>query len=673
EVVVSFVVKEKPSIAAIRYKGNNEIKDDKLTEKVTLEPHTILDVAEVKENVEKIRKAYVDKGFYLAEVDYEIKRPEKLANQVIVVYTIQEYHKVQVKKISLLGNEHISDDRLERIMKTREGSFMSIISKAGSFKKKTFEKDIQRLTAYYYDQGYVEVNVEAPTIRLSRDKKFLFITIRIQEGQQYDVGDIALKGDMLRKREVLREMIKFEGGQTFSYGQMRRDANKLKTLYQDEGYAFAQVKPLTRINREEQTVDLTFQLKKSGKVYFRRIEIVGNKRTRDKVIRRELEIKEGELYSKSAIKESKRDIKRLGYFKKVEITTQRADSNLIDATVRVEEKRTGNFQVGAGFSSTESFIFNLRFTEPWLFDTRWRASINAYNYSFVFQDFTRDSTGGELTFGYPISELLNLDLPGDLRAQAKYKLEDVQIESGGRTGTQLQRPGSFFEGGLTSSVTGELRYDSRNNRLFPSKGMLHTASVEYADDLTFSETQFLKYDWESRFYVPMFWEFVFRANAEIGYITGLSPNQPVPLFERYFVGGPKTVRGFDRYTLGPARQVARSGGDPASTLSEFNIGGNKQLLLTAEVEFPILKSAGLKGVVFADAGNAFDTGQPYTLALDVFTDPENNYSDALRTAIGAGIRWRSPLGPLRFEWGFPLQRLRGEDPMVFEFSIGNAF
>lgn len=702
--VVTYIVKEKPAVAEIRYDGNQEIDDEKLDEKVTLEQHTILDVAGVKENVETIRQAYVDKGYYLAEVDYEIRRPDKYRNQVVVVYNVREFAKVQVKRITLLGNDNLPDSELKRIMKTQEGSFLSLVTDQGSFKEERFEKDLQRLTAYYYDQGFVEVNVETPTIRLSRDKRFLYITVRIDEGQQYDVGSVAIEGDLIEEREELRSMVGLEEGKTFQWGQMRKDAQGIKKSYQNEGYAYAKVQPKNRINREAQTVDITYDITQGDKVFFERIKIAGNERTQDKVIRRELEIEEGEMYTNTDIEQSKQEVNRLGFFENVNISTQRtSDSDRIKATVKVKEKRTGNVQVGAGFSSTESFIFNarvsqnnlfgraqslslqaqlsavrsmfnLRFTEPWLFDSRWEFSINAYNYEVAYRDFNRNSTGGDVTFGYPISEGFDWDIPGELTARGIYKLEDVEIEAGGRTGGGLQRPGSFFEGGITSSVAGELEYDTRNNRLFPTDGQLHTAKIEYADEnLTFSETQFAKFDWETRLYVPLFWEFVFRVNGEFGYITGLSEDQPVPLFERYFVGGPRTMRGFNRYQLGPARNVARTGGDPSSSLSAYNIGGNKQMLLTAEIEFPILKAAGFKGVVFADAGNAFDNGQPPTLALDVFQDPDNNYTDALRTAVGLGVRWRSPLGPLRFEWGWPLQRLRGEDPVVFEFSIGNAF
>jgi len=701
--VVTIIVREKPAVGAIRFEGNQSVDDDTLKEKVTFEKNTILDVTDVKESVEKIRKTYTKKGFYLAEVDYSIELLEEETNRVAVVYEIREFQKVQVKRITLIGNENIPDQKLKRTMKTREGSFLSIISKAGNFVQEDFQSDLQRLTAFYYDKGFVEVDVGEPSIRLSRDKQFLFITIRIDEGQKYSTGSVSLKGDLLGERGKLERKVGLESDETFSYGQMRRDAEELKKFLQNRGYAYAEVKPLTRIKRENQTVDLTFQMSKRQKVFFKRIEVRGNQKTRDRVIRRELTIEPGDLYSNTAIERSKRRVRRLGYFENVELTTQRAsESDRINATIQVKERRTGNFQVGAGFSSTESFIFNaqvsqnnllgrgqslslqarlsgirqmfnIQFTEPWLFGSRWQLSARGFNFQFSFQDFTRESTGGELTLGYPISQLLDWDLPGELIAQGTYKLERVGIEAGGRSGTS-QRPGSFFSDGITSSFAAELQFDTRNNRLFPTDGQFHTASVEIAEEnATFSENEFVKYDLESRVFIPLVWEFTLRLNGELGLIQSLSSNRRVPLFERYLVGGPRSMRGFQFSTLGPTQRVARTGGDPASSLSDFNIGGNKQLLLTAEIGFPILRSAGLKGVFFADAGNAFDAGQPFTLALDLFEDPDDNYRDVLRTAVGLGVRWRSPLGPLRFEWGFPLQRLRGERPRVFHFTVGNAF
>ncbi|MFP4599846.1 MAG: outer membrane protein assembly factor BamA [Persicimonas sp.] len=704
QLVVSFIVDEKPAIAEIRYQGNDELDDEEIGDVVDLERFAILDVARVQQNAEKIRELYAEEGYYLAEVDYEISAREDRPDLAVVTFEIVEYAKVEVKKITFLGNENIPDDELANIMATRQGSYFSFLTDFGTFQEDAFEADLQRLTAYYYDKGYVQVNVAQPSIRLSRDKRYLYLTIDIEEGDQFFAGSVDVRGELISEKDELLDLVELEEGAVFSYGTMRRDIERIRNLYRNAGYAYVNVNPLTRINPEDNSVDLSYDIEQGNQVYFGRIDIVGNAKTRDNVIRRELRIEEGELFSASKMEASRREIQRLGFFDEVDITTQRgARDDLINARVEVNETRTGTFQVGAGFSSAESFIanaqisqnnllgrgqslsfqaqlssirtlFNLKFTEPWLLGSQWRFSFDLYNFEYAFQDFTRQSTGGNLTFGYPISEAFNLDIPGDLVASATYKLEDVDISAGGRTDQDRDGTGSLFRGGLTSSLQGAVNYDSRDNRLFPTEGSYHSGKVEFADrGLTFSQNEFLKFDLETRWYMPMFWEFVLRLQAEMGYVTNVDPNGDVPLFERYFVGGPTTVRGFERYTLGPVREVAASTGDPGARLNEFRIGGNKRMIFTAEIEFPIFTAAGIKGVVFSDMGNAFDNDQSFVLTPDIFADEDDRYEDALRTSVGFGFRWLSPIAPLRFEWGIPLSRLTDEQPVVFDFSIGNAF
>jgi len=705
KLVVSFIVAEKPAIAEIQYEGNKELDLEDISEVVDLKRFAILDIAKIKRNAEKIRELYVSKGYYLADVDYKITEKEGRGDLSIVTFEIQEFAKVEVKKVTFLGNENLGDEELSAIMATREGTFLSFLSEMGTFKEKEFEADLQRITAYYYNHGYVEVSVNMPSIRLSRDKRYLYITIRIDEGAQYSVGEVGVEGDLLSERDELMELVSLETDAVFNYGQMRQDIESLSDLYRNAGYAYVNITPLTRMNAQEHIVDLSYDITQGSKVYFGRIEIVGNEKTRDYVIRRELRIEEGELFSAAKMRASEGRVGRLGYFDKVEITTQPGERpDLINARVEVNETRTGTFQVGAGFSSTESFIanaqisqanllgrgqnlalqfqlssirtlFNIRFTEPWLLGTRWNSSVNLYNFEYAFQDFIRTSTGGDLTFGYPLSEVFDLKLDGDLVASLTYKLENVNIEPGGRRGSRTGAESStLFQGGFTSSVRGGLFYDNRDNVRFPTSGQFHSGKVEFADRLmTLSENEFLKFDFETRWYFPIVWDFVLRLQGELGFVMNPDPNGTVPLFERYFVGGPSTVRGFERYTLGPIREVASNGSDPGASLDEFRVGGNKSLVFTAEVEFPIFTAAGIKGVVFADMGNSFDNDQKFSLVPDLLTDPANDYEDSLRTAAGFGIRWLSPIAPLRFEWGFPLSRLRGEQPMVFEFSIANAF
>ena len=704
---LNVIVSEKPAVAEVVIEGNDELDNEKITEVIDIKRFQILDISRVKANAEKIRSLYLEQGFYLAEVDYRIDEIEQ-GDQARVIFDIHEYAKVEVKKITILGNEALSDDELSKIMLTREGDWFSFLTSFGTFKEEAFETDLQRLTAYYYDKGYIQVQVDPPTVRLSRDKRFLYVTIKVVEGPRFRVGDVDLTGDFITPKEEIAELVELTPGEFFSYGTLRQDTERIRNLYQDAGYAYVNVNQLPRPRADETSpegdplVDVTFDIQKGSKVYFGRIDVVGNTKTRDKVIRRELVIEEGMLYSNRLIELSKRRVQRLGFFETVEITSQRGErDDLINVQVSVTEQPTGTFQAGAGFSSTENILanlqvsqnnlfgrgqalsfqfqwsgirtlFNLRFSEPYLLDTKVRFSASAYNFDFLYPDYRQESTGGNLTLGYPLFE----DQLGarDLSLSGTYKLEEVEITPGGRSALDSGSLGSLFRGGLTSSISGALFYDSRDNRFFPTDGAFHTARVEFADDVwTFSETEFIKYDLESRWYFPVFWQFVGRLNGRLGYIMNIDPNKDVPLQERYLAGGPNTVRGFRRFSLGPKRLVASNSSDPATTGANFRVGGNKQMLLTAELEFPILAAINLRGVLFADAGNAFGSGQDYTLRLDVFSNPEELYTDVLRTAVGFGFRWFSPLGLLRFEWGIPLQRLRTEDPVVFEFSIGNAF
>ncbi len=701
-VIVTYAVVEKPAIAEVKFDGNDELSEEDILEVVDVKKYQVLDISKVKANAEKIHNLYVDKGYYLAEVDYDIDINPKSPDQANVTFKIREYAKVQVKKVTFLGNEALSDDELKKVMSTREGDWFSFLTSFGNFKEDAFEADLQRLTAYYYDKGYVQIEVGYPTIRISRDKRYLYITLKLKEGPRFKVGDVDVQGDFIAKKESLQKRIKLKSGEYFSYGTLRQDMEALSSVYLNAGYAYANVNPLTQVDPDKKTVHVNYDIQKGSKVYFGRIEVFGNAKTRDKVIRRELVIEEGQLFSQSLITLSKQRVQRLGFFENVEITTQRADrDDVINVQVRVAERPTGTFQAGAGFSSTENLLanlqvsqnnflgrgqvlsvqlqwssirtlFNAQFSEPYLFDSRLRFSSSAYRFDFAYPDYTQLSTGGNVTLGYPL--LSNLNGARDLSVSMTYKLEEVRITPGGRTARDARSIGSLFRGGLTSSLSLGLFYDSRDNPFFPTKGQFHSARVEFADDvMTRSETEFVKTNLESRLYVPLFWQFVLRLNGQLGFITSIDPNKPVPLQERYLVGGPNTVRGFQRFSLGPTRTVASNSGDPGTAGSEFRLGGDRQLLLTAEVEFPILTAINLKGVFFADAGNAFGEGQEYTLALDLFKDNENDYSDALRTAVGLGFRWFSPIGLLRFEWGIPLARLKGEDRVVFEFSIGNGF
>ena len=699
-----FVVEEKPAIDAIEFVGNDTLSEDDLREALRIRRFSILDTVRVVESAEAIRDLYREEGHFLAEVDHRVRLREGRPDLAVVTFDIREFAQVEVKRVTFVGNEALSSDELSGVMATRPGNLLSFMTEMGTFREDRFEEDLQRLTAFYYNHGYVQVQVEMPAVRLSRDKRHLYITIRVEEGPQHFVGDVGVRGDLLTEPEELMAMTSLGDDEVFRYGALQEDMMALTRFYQDAGYANVRINPLTRIHPDSHRVDVDFDIVRGERVRIGRIEIVGNMITRDEVIRRELVIEEGDWYSASTIERSQMRVRRLGFFESVDMSTQQTeDPGLIDLQLRVAERPTGTFQLGAGLSSQENFIFqgqvaqqnlfgrgqalelsvmtssirtlfNLRFSEPWLLGSRWRFAMDLYNFDFLYQEFGRRSLGGTLSFGYPIGDLLGLAVGDALSASVRYKLEDVTVTPGGILGTQAPSGSPLFEGGLTSSIRLGLRYDSRDDALFPTSGMYHSASAELADSTwTLSGNEFLKVDGDARAFFPLFWNFVLRMNVSAGWVASTNSEKPVPIFERYFVGGPETVRGFDRFSLGPVQRVPGTTDDPAGGLESFRRGGNKKLIFTTEIEFPIFAAAQLRGVLFADMGNAFDQGDPFSLRPDLLADDEMRYADALRTSVGFGVRWFSPIGPLRFEWGIPLQRLPGERPLVFDFSITNAF
>ncbi|MCA9550886.1 MAG: outer membrane protein assembly factor BamA [Myxococcales bacterium] len=705
-----YVVTEKPAIQKVVIEGNDEISDDDVKEVVDIKPFTILNEAKVKKNVQKIKDLYNEKGFYLAEVSHEVKKVGD--RQVEVIFRVVENAKVEVRQVRFVGNRNLDDATLKAGLITQEGSLISVLTGAGTYRKDAFQVDILRITSHYFDNGYINVKVDTPDAEISPDRKYIYITIRIEEGEQYSVGKVDFSGDLLVTKEELFEKVETQADQVFNRSKLGQDLLSLKTRYEDEGYAYANITPLTSIDADKRTIDITFDVQKGQKVYYERINIVGNTKTRDKVIRRELRIYEGELTSASARDLSQRRVNALGYFEKVELKTRRgSEDNLQIVDVEIKEKSTGTFQIGAGFSSAENFIataqvsqdnflgrgqsvslsaqisklrqlFQLRFTEPYLLDTNVTLSFNAFNTETQFRSFLRSSTGGDLTLGYPITDYI--------RAFMTYNLEFVR--SRGQDG-QASQPAfaALNNRGRISSLRGTLTYDSRDNRLFPTDGMFHSLSLEVsAQWLGASDTRtFQRFRGFSRFYKKLFWEVVGKASIRVGYLNatseqGLSPS------EKFIMGGINTLRGYTPFSIGPERRAVRNDRgtnllDPDSDSFVFIEGGNKEFLANFEVEFPIFEAVGIRGVLFLDAGNVYAEEENFFYLGNKFRpdqrlDPAFDFSYrgdlplGLFWSVGWGFRWFSPIGPLRFEWGIPLtKRPTDNKGPLFEFSIGNSF
>ena len=702
---LAFRVTERPAVRETKIVGNEELSADDLKDTIDVKQYAILDLNQVKKSVRKIQDKYVEKGYYLAEVGYKLQ--DQPDNQVTVAFEVNEHAKVQVKEIQILGNQHVSREDLTGVMQTQEGGYLSFLTSAGTYREEVFQRDLQAIQFVYGDRGYIYAKVSKPSVALSPDKRFLYITLRIEEGEQYRVGQIDFSGELLHDKSELQRLVQVKPGEIFARSRVGKDLFAISDLYRDAGYAYANVNPDTKVDPKTRIIDLTYDVQPGRKTYFERIEISGNAKTRDKVVRRELRIYEGELFSAAAINQSKTRVNALGYFESVNVTTEKgsAEDKLV-ARVAVKERSTGTFQIGAGFSSYENFILTgqisqnnffgwgqtlslqiqyssirklgqIQFVEPYFLDTKWTFAFDLYATQGFFSTFTREATGGSMTWGYELNGLAQwfpwASRLEDLRLFATYTNEFVTVSPNGITDIVLF---NRFRSGTTSSLRFSLQWDKRDNRLFPTSGFFNSISAEAAPPFLApgflfgsNVNLFTRYALDSRYYHPLFWGIVARAKLTAGFIKGWDDQHPVPVSELYYLGGINSVRGYRLLSLAPTIS-AGAAVRPDSELFDFTTGGDKQVTLNLELEFPIFEKVGIRGVIFYDMGNTFAPGK--------YSDPAVPLS--LYKSVGAGFRWFSPIGPLRFEWGIPLDRRRDrlsgaylDQAIDFQFTIGSFF
>jgi outer membrane protein insertion porin family len=702
--VLVYRVVERPTVREARITGNDELKKDDLEGLVGVKGGAVLDPAAVRRDVKKLQEKYVEKGYFLAEVTSRVE--ERPDNQVDVVYQVNERAKVQVKEVRFIGNARVPAGDLLAVMQTRPGGYLSFLSSAGTYQEEALQRDLQNIQATYLDRGYVTVKVGRPSVALSPDKRFVFITVPVEEGERYRIGEVKFAGELLDQEERLRRIVRTREGEWFSRAEVAQDLFAMGDVYKDLGYAYANVTPLTDTDAETRILDLTFEVQPGNLTTFERIEVVGNEKTRDKVIRRELRIYEGERFSGTGLRHSRQRVNALGFFETVEVTTRRGSAeDQVIATVEVKERPTGTFQVGAGFSSYENFILTgqisqqnffgwgqtlslqiqwssvrqlgqIQFVEPYFLDTRWTFAFDLYMTEGIYTTFTRRSAGGSMTWGYELSGLStwwkfarHLE---DMRLFATYTNERVDVSASSLSTTVREQ----FNSGTTSSVRLSLQWDKRDNRIFPTSGFFLSTSAEAAPPLLAPESLFgervnlfTRYAVDARYYHPLFLGIVARGKLTLGLIRDWDADHPVPISELFYVGGINSVRGYRYLSIAPRQQVAASPG-PESSITEILAGGDKQAILNLELEFPLFKAVGIRGVVFTDFGNAFAPGE--------YSDPAVSMS--LYKSVGFGFRWFSPIGPLRFEWGFPLDRRKDpitgatiDEPVDFQFTIGNFF
>jgi outer membrane protein insertion porin family len=677
--ILLYKLKEKPIIGKISFSGNDEINDDDLKQQIKTKEFNILDISTLKNDVLLLQKHYEEKGYFLALASYTLK--DNNNGSVDVKFKIKEWDKVRVKKITFLGNKDINDEELKNFMQTREETYFSFLSGSGNFKEVNFQTDVERLKYFYKTRGYLQVNIQNPEVTASEDKKWIFITVRLQEGPQFTVNNISFNGELLFTDQEMMEKLKLKTGDIYNEENLRLDIQTLTEMYQDKGYAFANVLRTLEVVPGENKVDVVFSFEKGVIAYFGKIIMKGNTKTRDKVIRRELKIHEGEMYSGSKLRTSKDNVNRLGFFQPESVIfntiTRKGTDNILDVEISIKERPTGQISLGAGYSTaTQGFvqasvaqnnfrglgqninmnlsysnrqqIYNVGFTEPYLFDTKWTAGADYYQtLSYFIRSFAYRKHGGDVRVGHPIYEYTRLFLT--------YRYEDNKVSQVINSGIDEK-----VENGSGSSLQASVIRDKRNNIFEPSNGYYASSALEYTG--IGGTYRWMKGELEGRYYKPLIGDLVLRTRLNAQQLFKTTQRE-IPRIEKFSMGGARNMRGFNLEDIGPRRRAFNTS---TKTQDVFNFGGLFSLLGTVELEHPLIKEAGLKWVVFYDAGNVFEKR----------IGADGNY--AMRSDYGFGFRWFSPIGILRFEFGFPVNPkndgvIHKESGNQFNFDIGQLF
>lgn len=656
-----YVVKEKPTIVRIEFQGNTKFNDAKLKEKVTITTGSIADAVLIQDNASRLRAFYEEEGYWLSSIVPILKRisPE----EVSLTYQIEEGPKIKIEKILVEGNKAISTKSIKKVMDTKEWWIFSFITSSGYYKKDRMDQDVEKIRDLYFNNGYIKVAVGEPKIKLTGNKKGMVITIPISEGDQYKISSVQFSGNKVFGDDVIKKRITQLPNMPFSKGQLRGDILSISELYSENGYAVATITPDLIPDENKKLVEVHLKIDEGDRYKIGKIEISGNIKTRDKVIRREVRLDEGDIFNSKLLKRSYERINNLNFFETVDIIPKpQPEEKLVDLDIKVKERPTGMLSIGGGYSSVDKLIgmvdltqgnlfgkgqllkikgefggrttyYEINFRDPWFMDKPISFSTSIYKSIRDYIQYSKKATGFGFSFGKDFSEYV--------KGEVEYNFEDATIYNVSKDASIVIKEQEGTN--TTSRITPYLVRDSRDNYLDPSKGSRNSIYLTYAG--IGGTNNFVKSEIDSAWFFPL-GKTAFMLRGRLGYASGIWGKE-LPLYERFYIGGIYTIRGLGWGEAGPRDPKT---GDP--------IGGTTELIFNLEYIFPIVSELRLKGVVFFDTGNSYDS-------FDKF--------GSLRYTTGAGIRWISPMGPIRVEWGYNLNRQRDEKASRIEFTFGTFF
>jgi len=669
-------VQERPAIAQIDFSGMREFEPDNLRKALRelgladgrIFDRSLLDTAE-----QEIKRQYLSKGMYAAEVQVTVTPLER--NRVGISFAVTEGEVAKIRGINIVGAQAFDEDELIDLFVLRSPGLLTWYTKHDRYSREKLSADLETLRSHYQNRGYIDFSIESTQVSITPDRQDIYLTVNIIEGEKYTVSEVELSGQMLLPKEELQKLVQLKAGDVFSREKLAASTKAISDRLGNDGYAFANANAVPQFDKEKRSVAFNIVIDPGRRVYVRRINVVGNNKTRDEVVRRELRQLEGSFYDTSKIQLSKRRIDRTAYFSEVGVETQPVEGNpdQVDVSYSVKEKPTGALLLGAGFSTVEKFVVSTSIQQSNAFGSGKfvSAGINSgsinkvYSLSYLDPYFTvdgvsqgfdayrrktdashlsigpyaTDAYGGGIKFGYPISEKIavNFGLNGETVHLATFDTSPTQY---------IKFVNAFGHDYKYGALTAGWTLDTRNSLIRTTDGALSRVSSEFAS----GDLQYYRLGYLQQYFYPLTRDYTLFVRGEFGYAAGLG-GRPLPFFKNYYAGGADSIRGYNSFSVGPRDENGNI------------VGGNRKVVGTAEFQFPMpgaTKETALRLAWFLDGGQVYAQGQKVDLS-------------ELRYSTGLGLSWASPFGPLRLSYGHPLNRKPGDNIQRLQFTFGTVF
>jgi outer membrane protein insertion porin family len=669
-------VQERPTISSLTFSGNKEFDTDtikKALKDIGIAEARIFDRSALDRAEQELKRQYITRGKYAANIQTTVTPQER--NRVAINFTIDEGESAKIARINIVGAKAFTEKQLLSEMTLTTPGWFTWYTKNDQYSKQKLQGDLEALRSFYQNRGYLEFNVDSTQVSITPDKEDIYITVNITEGPRFTVGDVRIAGDLVVPADQLTPLVQLKPGDVFSRAKLQASAKDISDRLGADGYAFANVNAVPELDREHAQASFTFYVDPGRRAYVRKINISGNSKTKDEVIRREFRQLEDAWYDGPRIERSKVRVRRLNYFDNVTVETPPVpgSADQVDVEVSVTEKQTGNLLAGVGYSSDEGIVLNASISQDNIFGTGNALSLGVntgkFNrtYSVLFNEpyytvngisrtleaydksldptglpiaqYSSDTLGAAVGFGVPITESDTINFGG------RYEHTRITLFDNSPP-AYTQFVNEFGSSTNAYILTAGWSRDTRDDVLYPTRGRLQSVLLETG--LPFGDLAYYKIQYTHSAYWPVWRDLVLMARADLGYGGGLS-GKDLPFFKAFFAGGVNSVRGYDTASLGPQDQFGNA------------LGGRRKIIGNVEAFYPILKGEkAVRASVFVDAGQIYANGQ-------------QSEFESFRYSTGVGVAWSSPIGPLKFSYAIPLNSRTGDHIQRFQFQAGAAF